>query len=66
MKKNIIMSLIILLVTVLLFSIGTYAYFSVVFKDERTNENKGNTNLKTCSITEATTITDITRFDRKF
>ena len=46
-------------VTVVVFSVGTYAYFAVSFHDTRT-ENKGNTtSLKTCELAEATTISNI-------
>ena len=59
MKKNIIMITIILVVTIVVFSVGTYAYFAVSFHDTRT-ENKGNTtSLKTCELAEATTISNI-------
>ena len=60
MKKNIIMIAIILVVTIVVFSIGTYAYFSITFNDTRTEENKQNTtSLKTCELAEATTISNI-------
>ena len=50
---------IILVVTIVVFSVGTYAYFAVSFNDTRT-ENKGNTtSLKTCELAEATTISNI-------
>ena len=57
-KKNIILTLVILLVTILTFSVGTYAYFAVNFKDNRTQDN-GNTLVKTCKIADATIISDI-------
>ena len=51
---------IILVVTIVVFSVGTYAYFAVSFHDTRTEENKGNTtSLKTCELAEATTISNI-------
>ena len=60
MKKNIIMITIILVVTIVAFSVGTYAYFAVSFHDTRTEENKQNTtSLKTCELAEATTISNI-------
>ena len=60
MKKNIIMMAIILVVTIVVFSVGTYAYFSITFNDTRTEENKQNTtSLKTCELAEATTISNI-------
>ena len=58
-KKKIGILVLIVVVTLFMLIGGTYAYYSVIFKDTRTNENNGNTNLKTCSIAEATTITDI-------
>ena len=57
-KKNIILTLVILLVTILTFSVGTYAYFAVNFKDNRAQDN-GNTLVKTCKIADATIISDI-------
>ncbi len=57
-KKNIIVTLVILLVTILTFSVGSYAYFVANFKDERTSDN-GGTLLKTCNLAEATIVSDI-------
>lgn len=56
--KNIGMLVIIVVVTVFMLIGGTYAYYSVIFKDERTNDNE-NTNLNTGNLSENTIISNI-------
>ncbi len=60
MKKNIGMIVFIVLLTIVVFSVGTYAYFTINFQDTRaTVDKEKTTNLKTCELAEATTVSNV-------
>jgi len=59
MKKKRTMILIITLALTIVLIGGSYAYFSVMFNDNRNEESGTNTSIKTCHIAEATRIENI-------
>jgi len=59
MKKKRTMILILTLALAITLIGGSYAYFSVIFNDNRSEENNTNTSIKTCHIAEATRIENI-------
>ena len=59
MKKKRTMILIITLALTIVLIGTSYAYFSVMFNDNRSEENNTNTSIKTCHIAEATRIENI-------